>query len=102
MLQITVYEALHAAGTKSTDVVGVVGLGGLGHLAVMYARAMGCDVTVFSGSKSKKEDAMKLGATDFRLLPKKGDKADASQASINVMLLCGGGIPDFEMYDLTH
>ena len=44
--------------------VGVVGLGGLGHMAVKIALAMGADVTVFSRSDKKAEDARSLGA-DF-------------------------------------
>lgn len=35
------YEALKAAGTKSDDRVGVVGIGGLGHMAILFASAMG-------------------------------------------------------------
>ncbi|TVY85615.1 alcohol dehydrogenase [Lachnellula willkommii] len=49
-LRITVFEALDVAGAKSSDRVGVVGFGGLGHLAVLYARAMGCETVVFSRS----------------------------------------------------
>lgn len=46
--------------------VGVIGLGGLGHFAVMLAaQGMGADVTVFSHSDSKKDDAMKMGAKNF-------------------------------------
>jgi len=92
-----VYEALHVAGTQSTDRVGIVGLGGLGHLAVMYARAMGCDVTVFSGSEVKREDSMALGATEFCVLPREKGVAPTSKGGINVLLLCGGGLPDFEV-----
>ncbi len=42
--------------------VGIVGFGGLGQMGVKLAKAMGCDVTVFSRSNSKQEDAKKLGA----------------------------------------
>ncbi|TVY44183.1 alcohol dehydrogenase [Lachnellula subtilissima] len=96
-LQITVYEALHVAGSKPSDCIGVVGLGGLGHLAVLYARAMGCDVVVFSGSESKRADAMALGATEFCLLPRDGGPIHNLKARINVLLLCGGTLPSFEV-----
>ncbi|KAL6544008.1 cinnamoyl-Coa reductase [Orobanche gracilis] len=46
--------------------LGVIGLGGLGHLAVKFGKAFGLEVTVFSTSISKKEDALNfLGADKF-------------------------------------
>lgn len=47
---------------KPTDRVGVVGIGGLGHLAVKFARAWGCEVTAFTSSASKRDEALALGA----------------------------------------
>jgi uncharacterized zinc-type alcohol dehydrogenase-like protein len=46
---ITVFAPLirHATGKSR---VGVIGIGGLGHLALQYARALGCHVTAFSTS----------------------------------------------------
>jgi uncharacterized zinc-type alcohol dehydrogenase-like protein len=49
-------------GIKPTDRVGVVGIGGLGHLAVKFARAWGCEVTAFTSTPSKREEALLLGA----------------------------------------
>ena len=49
-------------GIKPTDKVGVVGIGGLGHLAVKFAHAWGCEVTAFTSSPSKREEALLLGA----------------------------------------
>ncbi|KAH7515285.1 hypothetical protein FEM48_Zijuj10G0010600 [Ziziphus jujuba var. spinosa] len=46
--------------------LGVIGLGGLGHMAVKFGKAFGLNVTVFSTSISKKEQALKsLGADKF-------------------------------------
>ena len=45
--------------------LGVVGLSGLGHMAVKLAASMGAEVTVFSTSKTKEQDAHCLGAQDF-------------------------------------
>jgi len=61
----TVYNALSQFGLKSTDRVGIIGVGGLGHLAIQFASKMGCRVTVFSSTDSKKDEAIKLGADDF-------------------------------------
>ena len=62
----TVYSPLkqYGAGTTAKD-VGVVGLGGLGHFAVLFAKAMGANVTVISHTDRKKEDAEKMGASTF-------------------------------------
>jgi uncharacterized zinc-type alcohol dehydrogenase-like protein len=51
---------LHAI--KPTDRVGIVGIGGLGHIAVKFARAWGCEVTAFTSSPSKRDEALALGA----------------------------------------
>ncbi|KAL0379033.1 UNVERIFIED_CONTAM: 8-hydroxygeraniol dehydrogenase [Sesamum radiatum] len=64
---ITTYSPLRHFGLdKPGTSVGIVGLGGLGHLAVKFAKAFGCRVTVISTSISKKEEAIgKLGADEF-------------------------------------
>ena len=58
---ITVFHplALHA---KPTSHVGIVGVGGLGHMAVKFADAYGCDVTAFTSSASKFDEARGFGA----------------------------------------
>lgn len=48
---------------QPTDRVGVFGIGGLGHLAVKFLSKWGCDVTAFTSSPRKIEEAHKLGAT---------------------------------------
>lgn len=46
--------------------LGVIGLGGLGHMAVKFGKAFGLNITVFSTSVSKKDDALNLlGADKF-------------------------------------
>jgi len=62
---ITTYSPLREWNVKAGDRVGVVGLGGLGHMAVKLAVSMGAVVTVFSTSRNKEADAMRLGATGF-------------------------------------
>jgi uncharacterized zinc-type alcohol dehydrogenase-like protein len=49
---------------KEGQRVGVVGLGGLGHMAVKLAVSRRADVTVFTTSPGKVEDAKRLGAKE--------------------------------------
>ena len=62
---LTTWSPLVRAGVKEGKKVAIVGLGGLGHFAVMWANALGAEVTVISHSPGKKEDALKLGAKNF-------------------------------------
>jgi alcohol dehydrogenase (NADP+) len=62
---ITTYSPLRRFNVGKNQKVGVVGLGGLGHMGVKLAASMGAEVTVFSTSPSKEEDARKLGAHNF-------------------------------------
>jgi len=61
------YEALEAAGTKPGDRVGVVGIGGLGHMAILFAKAMGCGVTAITRDDSKRQGLFRLGADEVRV-----------------------------------
>jgi len=61
----TVFNVLDMFNVKPTDRVGIVGIGGLGHLAIQFAAKWGCEVIVFSGTEDKREQAIKLGATEF-------------------------------------
>ena len=62
---ITTYSPLKHFNVREGQRVGIVGLGGLGHMGVKLAASMGTDVTVFSTSKEKEQDAQKLGAHNF-------------------------------------
>jgi uncharacterized zinc-type alcohol dehydrogenase-like protein len=59
---ITVFNPIIQHGIKPTDRVGVIGMGGLGHLATQFLNKWGCEVTVFTSTKSKEEEAKLLGA----------------------------------------
>ena len=58
---ITVFAPL-VRFAKPTDRVGIIGIGGLGHMAVKFAAAYGCDVTAFTSSESKFDEAKGFGA----------------------------------------
>jgi len=59
---ITVYSPLELLGIRPTDRVGVIGIGGLGHMALKFCHAWGCEVTAFTSSASKEEEARAFGA----------------------------------------
>jgi len=59
---ITVFNPIVQFGVKPTDRVGVIGIGGLGHLALQFLHRWGCEVTAFTSSDSKRDEAIKLGA----------------------------------------
>lgn len=58
----TVFNPLVQYEVSPMDRVGVIGIGGLGHLALQFARAWGCEVTAFTTSDSKADEAKALGA----------------------------------------
>ncbi len=62
---ITVYNPLRTHGINPSSRVGVVGIGGLGHLAIQFARVFGAQVTAFSTSAAKEDEARALGAHSF-------------------------------------
>jgi uncharacterized zinc-type alcohol dehydrogenase-like protein len=64
---ITTYSPLRHWGVGKGQRLGVVGLGGLGHMAVKIGSALGAEVTVFSRSAGKEDDAVRLGAASFQV-----------------------------------
>jgi len=62
---ITVYNPMRTHGVNPSSRVGIVGIGGLGHMAIQFARAFGAEVTAFSTSADKEEEARALGANNF-------------------------------------
>ncbi|EPP0955743.1 NAD(P)-dependent alcohol dehydrogenase [Cronobacter dublinensis] len=59
---ITTWSPLRHWKVGKGSRVAVIGLGGLGHMALKLAHALGADVTLFTRSPGKEEDARRLGA----------------------------------------
>ncbi|MEE4637740.1 MAG: NAD(P)-dependent alcohol dehydrogenase [Wenzhouxiangella sp.] len=59
---ITTYSPLKHFGIAQGDRLAVVGMGGLGHMGVKFARAMGAEVTLFTRSEAKRDEAVRQGA----------------------------------------
>jgi uncharacterized zinc-type alcohol dehydrogenase-like protein len=89
---ITVFSPLYTFGIKPTDRVGVVGIGGLGHMALKFANAWGCEVTAFTSSESKTEEAKGFGAhhvvssRDSAAMGKIANSLDMLLVTVNVPL----------------
>lgn len=59
---ITIFNPLLQFDISPTANVAVIGIGGLGHIALQFLRAWGCQVTAFTSSDDKKNEALALGA----------------------------------------
>lgn len=59
---ITTWSPLRHWNVGKGSKVGVVGLGGLGHMAIKLAKGLGAEVTLFSRTPGKEQDAIGLGA----------------------------------------
>ena len=92
----TVFNALEMYDVRPTDRIGIIGVGGLGHLAIQFASNMGCEVVVFSGTDSKKEEAMKLGAREFYAT--RGVKDLKIGKPINRLLVTTSHQPDWAVF----
>ena len=59
---ITTWSPLRHWKVGKDSKVAVTGLGGLGHMAIKLAKALGAEVSLFTRSPGKAEDARRLGA----------------------------------------
>jgi alcohol/geraniol dehydrogenase (NADP+) len=77
---------------QPTSRVGIVGIGGLGHMAVKFAAAIGCDVTAFTSSEAKFDEARGFGAdhvltsSDSAGIKKLANSIDLLISTVNVPL----------------
>jgi uncharacterized zinc-type alcohol dehydrogenase-like protein len=89
---ITVFNPLVQFDIKPTASVGVVGIGGLGHLALQFLRAWGCEVTAFTSTDAKRDEALGMGAhhtlnsRDPEALAAAAGRFDLILATVNVKL----------------
>ncbi|XP_059286582.1 probable cinnamyl alcohol dehydrogenase 1 isoform X1 [Lycium ferocissimum] len=78
--------------------LGVVGLGGLGHLAVKFGKAFGLNVTVFSTSISKREEALKLLGADNFVISSDEQQMTALSKSFDFIINTASGDIPFDPY----
>lgn len=76
---ITLYSPIRHFKVGPGMQVAVMGLGGLGHMGVKFAAALGAEVTVISHSSNKREDALRMGAQDFKVVKSSEDLKDLNR-----------------------
>jgi uncharacterized zinc-type alcohol dehydrogenase-like protein len=82
---ITTWSPLHRWNVGKDSKVAVIGLGGLGHMALKLAKALGADVTLFTRSAGKEEDAFRLGA-DHVVLSSDSEQMKAVAGCFDVII----------------
>lgn len=88
---MAVYGPFAAYGVRPTDRVGVVGIGGLGHLGLQLANAWGCEVTAFTSSAGKADEARTFGA--HHVVPTRDAASLAAIAGTLDLLLITVNVP---------
>ncbi|KAK3432950.1 hypothetical protein EUGRSUZ_D00471 [Eucalyptus grandis] len=78
--------------------LGVIGLGGLGHLTVKFGKAFGLNVTVFSTSASKKDDALNLLKADNFVLSSDKEQMSALSKSLDFIVDTASGDHPLDLY----
>ncbi|MBS0875833.1 MULTISPECIES: NAD(P)-dependent alcohol dehydrogenase [unclassified Tatumella] len=84
---VTVWSPLMHYNLQPGQKVGIIGLGGLGHMAVKLASALGAEVTLFTTSPAKGEDALRLGARRVVISGDAQQMADCAQ-QLDLILDC--------------
>ena len=65
---ISLYSPLRHWKAGPGKRVAIMGFGGLGHVGVQISKALGARTTVLELSPDKRDDAMRFGADDYRLV----------------------------------
>lgn len=97
---VTVWSPLRHYNVQAGTRVGVVGLGGLGHMAVKLASALGAEVTLFTTSPEKGEDARRLGARHV-VVSRDAEQMTAAQTTLDLIIDCVAAPHDLDPYLAT-
>lgn len=84
---ITTYSPLkHYGLDKPGTKLGIVGLGGLGHIAVKMGKAFGAEVTVFSTTEAKRQEALEGLKADHFIVSKDSEQMQAVTGTLDGIL----------------
>ncbi|KAL1965396.1 hypothetical protein VTN77DRAFT_5833 [Rasamsonia byssochlamydoides] len=93
---ITAYSPLVRHGAGPGKKVGVVGMGGIGHLAIMFAKALGSETWAISRTRAKEADARKLGADGFIATSEDGWEKP-HRFSFDLIVNCANSSKNFDL-----
>ena len=82
---ITTWSPLKHWNVGPNSKVAVVGLGGLGHMAIKLAKGLGAEVTLFSRTPGKTDDAKQLGA-DHVVISTESSEMDSVKGKFDVII----------------
>ena len=82
---ITTWSPLRHWKVGKGSKVAVVGLGGLGHMAIKLAKGLDAEVTLFSRSPGKTEDALELGADEV-IISTDNDQMKAAKGKFDLII----------------
>jgi alcohol dehydrogenase (NADP+) len=83
---ITGFRPMMTYGVKKGTKVGINGIGGIGHMAILFAKALGAEVTAISRNNNKKDLALnKLGA-DHYIATNEEDFAQKYEDSLDLIV----------------
>lgn len=97
---ITTWSPLKHWKVGPNSKVAVVGLGGLGHMAIKLAKGLGAEVTLFSRSPAKTEDAKNLGA-DYIIISTDEEQMKTVKGKFDVIIDTVPYIHDINPYITT-
>jgi cinnamyl-alcohol dehydrogenase len=98
----TVYGPMKRLGmNKPGKKLGVVGLGGVGHIGVLFGKAFGLHVTVFSTSSSKKDEALGVLGADAFVLSKDEEAMKAQHNTLDFIINAASGSIPLDPYLLA-
>ncbi len=94
---ITTWSPLRHWQVGPGSKVGIVGIGGLGHMGVKLASALGANVVAFTTSPSKREEALRLGASEV-IVSRDADEMGAHMGSFDFILNTVAAPHDLDPY----
>lgn len=102
---VTVWTPLKDNGCGPGKSVGVVGVGGLGHLAVMFAKALGADKVVgISRRQNKRDEVLAMGADAYIATSDDADWATHNRRTLDLIIctVSSDGMPVNEYLGLLR